>query len=218
MLSTSTLDRNVWFLASMPSLQGTHCVSHPSKATGIPPILTTAPPAWLVSLLAEIPQVFTGNNLDFNYKLFNKSSLVAHLYDSCFPCLTATCNEKPPGLEFEKLTWWTQPVVIQACFPYYLHSSQYPAHHEYLVYTIDKWMNEEKQEGSMEGYTIRRRMSGNTRQLQSVFCLFSLLYLRTVLRRRPTRAGKQLLTDVMIGGLLMWSRLIPVEWELLTSL
>ena len=122
MLSTSMLDRNVSFLASMPSLQGTHCVSHPSKPTGIPPALTTAPPAWRVSLLAEIAQVFIGNNLDFNYILFYKSSCVAHLYDSCFPCCTAMCNEKKPGLESEKLTWWTQP-IIQACFPFCLHSS-----------------------------------------------------------------------------------------------
>ena len=43
----------------------------------------------------------------------------------------------------------------------------------------------------------------------SIACLFSLLYLRSVLRKQPTRAGKQLITDFVIGSLLMGSRLIP---------
>lgn len=166
------LDR-MWFLASMPFLQRTHCVSHPSKPTGIPPALTTAPPAWRVSLLAEIPQVFIGNTWILIIYFFIRVHAWLILYDSAFLAVQPCAMKKP---NWSQKTSLMNSASNSSMFSFFTAHSSHSTSTSWVLSIYDRQMNEwrktKRKYGSVYTY-LKRCMSTNIQQLQSVACLFS---------------------------------------------
>lgn len=159
----------MWFLASIPSLQGTSCVFHPSQPTGSHPAPTMAPPASWVNLLAGMPQVFVGNSSDFNYILFyirvhpyahftthtlKKEFILTAFVWFLFFLLNSMCSEKKTCTRIRQTNFMNLVNNLNIMFLIASIHQTASAYHEHL--TIGKIMNEEKQKGSIKGDIIKK--------------------------------------------------------------
>lgn len=126
-----------------------HIVFPPIKTHWHPSCPHYSTSSLTVSLLAEIPQGFIGNNLDFNYILFIR----VHAWLICMILAflaVQPCAMKKAWTGVRK-TSLMNSASNSSMFSFASIHHTVPAHHEYLVYMIDKWMNEEKQKRKYGG-------------------------------------------------------------------